>query len=422
MNFDKGDVRESPVLPTIKIIEPNKTVQPKISSKVENPVAQQLCVIQDPQTKLTELEKEINELLLGSSKECIDRYKAMEVSIRSAYEEISALTEYDTKLGNNQSQASLIPLIEEPKANHMFLTTEEMNLKIRNNRLQKKGVELTSNLFDYNKIGSGRIPYKTYPLTSLDDSAVQRVLKTPKDDICNPFKDISDIIDHKLSSHWRERSLYPPLIPMVPKAREKNTKSIENNQNMEELTMIIRPKKGKKKKPKKNPIKNDLIANSKRFPLEWFDNSIRTNDGSATYHLNLAQNRNERGTPAYSKYIHSLGLGENMEWKWEKCLILDYSHKKEQYLIEWEDRKCVKWVRRFNILLPGEKLGDLSLRMELCSKARSEYEQNIINQKLINDIPDETVRSYPAEYKYKILQRLGRPISIAERKIIVIYN
>lgn len=100
---------------------------------------------------------------------------------------------------------------------------------------------------------------------------------------------------------------------------------------------------------------------------------------------------------------------------------MDYNEQTELYLIQWEGNHNQKLVRRFNLLFPGEKLDDVSQRMERASKARQEYEATNFNDDLIEKSVIINLAAYPKKFKLGILSKLGRPVAKHEAKIVVFF-
>lgn len=355
---------------------------------------------------LTTLDIQLNELLSGCSADCIKNYKNMEIAIRSAYENIKALNldEVLPSINENSSLKSSVQI--QPKDKEPQKTITKGKYKLRT------PVSLTKTLFKFTRHGAGETSYKTYPLESLDDTSVKRLIKDPVNDIFTTMNHSLELDSSKAKPVWRQNTVQK--LPPVPND-----------------SILSEPAKTKKKKTKKsNKSKNRLVGSAdaaennlteRRPPLEWFDVTPQTSETSVTFLLRQAHALNERGIIAYSKY-HTNREGSLNEIKWEKCTVLEFSVPREQYLIEWFANKSRKWVRRLNILLPGEKLGDLSIRIENAAKERARYEEEVRNYKQIHKISNECIYPYPSKFKYEILKRVGRPIKYHERKIIVCQN
>jgi hypothetical protein len=156
------------------------------------------------------------------------------------------------------------------------------------------------------------------------------------------------------------------------------------------------------------------------LPLEFFDDPTR-------YELRTPQSLlKDKKDPnfyleAFSKYHYILpdsASWGNGGWKWTKCRVLEYNEETELFKIEWEDSRKQKWVRRFNLLFPGEKLADVSQRMEQASKTREIYEERNLSVKMIESSTLEDMAPFPESLKLGIFRRLGRRVQKSERKFV----
>jgi hypothetical protein len=161
-----------------------------------------------------------------------------------------------------------------------------------------------------------------------------------------------------------------------------------------------------------------------RLPLEYFDDPTRYETKSPQEILEGNKDPNVF-LEAFSKYhfiLSNTAVLAGAGWKWTKCKVLEYDRDTELFRIEWEESTTRKWVRRFNLLFPGEKLADVSQRMEQASKARELYEEINMNARLIGSSTVEDMAPYPESFKLGILGKIGRKILKTERKLIVMLS
>jgi hypothetical protein len=165
-----------------------------------------------------------------------------------------------------------------------------------------------------------------------------------------------------------------------------------------------------------------------RLPLEWFDDA-RYSESKISYE-NIKMLTAGHFVYGKSKY-HTSGTAKEgaQNWIWKPCKIIHYDPVEEIFQIEWiesDNSKSqalpIKSVRRFNLLFEGENLGNFTLRVDLASNVRTEYEANVNFHLMINELNINDIAPLPKGLTRGALKRICIPYEKTGRESLVIVS
>eukprot|EP00667_Euglena_gracilis_P000033 EG_transcript_33 len=124
-------------------------------------------------------------------------------------------------------------------------------------------------------------------------------------------------------------------------------------------------------------------ALSSFHPLDDFDN---TDLDPCTPEEWVAMGQDCGGTPARSKFHYD---SEHADWA--PCRVQDYNPTTGEFLIEWNDTRKQKWVRRLNLVFDDEDPELWQIRLDHAMHLRAEAESKVRLWLYIEQQPDEWV-------------------------------
>ncbi|KAJ2999081.1 Dynein heavy chain 3, axonemal [Globomyces sp. JEL0801] len=383
------------------------------------------------------LDLELSELLEGFDSNVKEKYKEMEMSVRDVYNTLSQmdLPVVDPKTIHYTLHENIPPI---SPAYNVTMTSENKSFVLEPRQHQKKFTwKLPSKQFkkDVTRTTKGK------NLTQLDKESMKRIIPEARDSEVNMVfnNDIKSEIETSpaLARKWGRSSTNEKTNRLDPVKTNLQSESYKKRpvsafvQIKPKQTKAAKPLAAKKRRPKTAPPKTtnpsklqsdkDTPTINIRLPLEWFDDPLQFESKPPSHWLKA----NPEGVMALSRYnsyvltllrYHSICGG--IDWKWEKCIVQEYNEETELFLIQWIDRKCQKWVRRFNLLFPGDNLDSFSRRMEFASNARNEFESQANTDSIIKKIDLPNMAPMPIELKQGALKRIGMPLSKKQLKII----
>ncbi|KAJ3276077.1 Dynein heavy chain 1, axonemal [Terramyces sp. JEL0728] len=387
--------------------------------------------------------------LLNADQDTAEEYLSIEKSIKEAYKSLYDLNlvvgDDDIEKFNNRLK-NCPPLPNRPN------TPKNMEYDSLDTFQKTHKKKFKSNLSSSKKLlssqllraahGDRQIHAKTPRHNVLfDENAFQRVIPKASSDFNLVYAQDLENQHFELpqftgtAQRWRTGVSLPITITKVDKANSysqqfEDIKPKVNSRPVSAIPKIAEEpeaklKKVKRKKPKKKKAKKvinldlaeeklavleeTLPVDGKKLPLEWFDNPKFLDTKSPEEWVEFIKRLAAKDSVSLSRY-HNINATAEEGWKWGKCKVLEYDVDTEMFLIEWIDIGGQKWVRRFNLLFPGENLDAFSRRMEHASTARNEYEIMERCEKEIKTSKLETLAPYPPSFKTGILKRVG-PIS-----------
>ncbi|KAJ3322620.1 Dynein heavy chain 3, axonemal [Boothiomyces sp. JEL0866] len=382
------------------------------------------------------------QVLLNTDQDTAEEYLSIEKSIKEAYKSLNDLNliveeEDIEKFNNRLNNCPPLPTKSNAKPEEDSLDKLQVSLKKKKSNLKSSKNYLSSQILQINKHEQSTADKRNTLNVMFDENAFQRVIPKTASDFNLVFtQDLNDQ-DFQAPSftgtaqRWRTGTSLPISIIKVERANSfsnqfENVKPKVNSRPVSAVPRIaeepepkIRKPKRKKSKKKKilnldkdvaeEPKKGQLIPETKKLPLEWFDNPKFLDTKSPEEWAEFIKRLSAKDAVSLSRY-HNISATAEEDWKWGKCKVLEYDINTEMFLIEWIELGGRKWVRRFNLLFPGENLDAFSRRMEHASTARNEYEMLEKCEKEIKTTTLEKLAPYPPSFRTGILKRVG-PIS-----------
>ncbi|KAJ3258093.1 hypothetical protein HK103_004086 [Boothiomyces macroporosus] len=385
------------------------------------------------------------QVLLNADQDTAEEYLSIEKSINEAYKSLTELNlivgeEDIEKFNNRLKNCPPLPLqtIQENEDDSLD-TFQKTRQKKRRTNLKTSKNYLSSQILRQARDSK---PTDNRPQLKVmfDENAFKRVIPKATSDFNLVYNEDLAHLDFNLpeftgtAQRWRTGASLPISITKVERANSfsQQFEDVKPKVNSHPVSAIPRiaeepepkPKKPKRKKSKKKkkvlnldveskaePEKKETkpLIEPKKLPLEWFDNPKFLDTKSPEEWVEFIKKLSEKDAISLSRY-HNISASAEEDWLWGRCRVLEYDVNTEMFLIEWLELGGQKWVRRFNLLFPGENLDAFSRRMEHASTARNEYEMMEKCEKEIKTTTLETLAPYPPAFRTGILKRVG-PIS-----------